>query len=130
MEQTDTKARIVDAAIEAFLEKGYNSATIRDICARDEANLAAVNYHFGSKETLRVAALERVMASCQEKYLLLSRFQLQSFPNPFQVLADGSAGLIGPVGSFLLFNQLFDFGAMLINGGFCFERSRYFTKNS
>lgn len=70
MDQTDTKARIVDAAIEVFLEKGYNSATIRDICARAEANLAAVNYHFGSKGTLRAAALERVMASCHEKYPL------------------------------------------------------------
>lgn len=68
MDQNDTKARIVEAAIEVFLEKGYDSATIRGICARAGANVAAVNYHFGSKGALRTAALERIMASCYESY--------------------------------------------------------------
>ena len=68
MDPNDTKTRIVEAAIEVFLEKGCHSATIRDICARAEANVSAVNYHFGSKGALRTAALERVMASCRESY--------------------------------------------------------------
>jgi len=66
--QNGTKARIVEAAIEVFLDRGYNSATIRGICARAGANVAAVNYHFGSKEALRAAALERIMASTLELY--------------------------------------------------------------
>ena len=68
MEQTGTKARIVEAAIEEFLGKGYESATIRGICAKAGANVAAVNYHFGSKDALRAAALELIMTSCHERY--------------------------------------------------------------
>ncbi len=68
MDQNGTKARIVEAAIEVFLEKGYDAATIRGICSRAGANVAAVNYHFGSKDALRAAALERIMASTLERY--------------------------------------------------------------
>jgi len=65
-----TKSRIVEAAIEVFLEKGYDAATIRDICEKAGANLASVNYHFGSKDALRTAALESIMAAITESYPL------------------------------------------------------------
>lgn len=68
MKNSDTRTRIVEAAIGVFLEKGYDAATVRDICARAEANVAAVNYHFGSKDALRGAALEFIMASNTERY--------------------------------------------------------------
>jgi AcrR family transcriptional regulator len=68
--QNDTKSRIVEAAIEVFLEKGYDATTIRDICDRAEVNLASVNYHFGSKDALRTAALESIMAANTESYPL------------------------------------------------------------
>jgi AcrR family transcriptional regulator len=68
MSQTDTKTRIIEAAIEVFLEKGYAASTIRDICARAEANVAAVNYHFGSKDSLYAASLELIMGTCQASY--------------------------------------------------------------
>lgn len=68
MEHGDTQARIIEAAIEVFLEKGYDSATVRDICARAEANVAAVNYHFGSKDALHAAALEQIMDACHRRY--------------------------------------------------------------
>ncbi|EFL50763.1 transcriptional regulator, TetR family [Solidesulfovibrio fructosivorans JJ]] len=68
MDHGDTRTRIIEASIEVFLEKGYDLATIRDICARAQANVAAVNYHFGSKEALYAAALECIMASCDESY--------------------------------------------------------------
>ena len=68
MDHGGTRTRIIEASVEVFLEKGYDLATIRDICARAQANVAAVNYHFGSKEALYAAALERIMASCDESY--------------------------------------------------------------
>jgi len=68
VDQNVTKTRIVETAIEVFLENGYESATIRDICARAKANVAAVNYHFGSKGALRAAAFERIMTSWHESY--------------------------------------------------------------
>jgi TetR/AcrR family transcriptional regulator, regulator of cefoperazone and chloramphenicol sensitivity len=52
-----TKARLLDAAGEEFAEKGFESARIRSICRRADANLAAAHYHFGDKEQLYVAAV-------------------------------------------------------------------------
>lgn len=47
-----TRLRLLEAAGEEFAAHGFEKATVRSICARAEANLAAVNYHFGDKETL------------------------------------------------------------------------------
>jgi TetR/AcrR family transcriptional regulator, regulator of cefoperazone and chloramphenicol sensitivity len=47
-----TRARILKAASEVFAEKGYRDATIEDICRLAETNVAAINYHFGSKDRL------------------------------------------------------------------------------
>ncbi len=50
---------ILDAATTIFADKGFEATSIREICAAAEANLAAVNYHFGSKAGLyREAVLD------------------------------------------------------------------------
>jgi len=51
-----TRKSLLAAASEVFAEKGYHDATIAEICERAKANGAAVNYHFGDKETLYVEA--------------------------------------------------------------------------
>ncbi len=55
--QDATKVRLLQAAGQEFAEKGYECARIRAICERAQANIAAVNYHFGDKEQLYVEAL-------------------------------------------------------------------------
>lgn len=47
-----THDRILEAAGEVFAECGFRSTTVRKICERAEVNVAAVNYHFRSKEEL------------------------------------------------------------------------------
>lgn len=47
-----TPKSLLAAASAVFAEKGYRDATIAEICERAKANVAAVNYHFGDKETL------------------------------------------------------------------------------
>ena len=47
-----TKDRLLAAACEVFADKGFRDATVAEICDAAEANIAAVNYHFGNKEAL------------------------------------------------------------------------------
>lgn len=76
----DTRARILDVAERQFMEHGFEGASMRMITSMAEVNLAAVNYHFGSKEGLlrevfhrrlswlnseRLAALEALEAQAQ-----------------------------------------------------------------
>jgi AcrR family transcriptional regulator len=55
----DTKSRILDAAEKLFARNGFEGTSLRQITADAEVNLAAVNYHFQSKETLMQAIFER-----------------------------------------------------------------------
>jgi AcrR family transcriptional regulator len=71
----ETRTRILDAAEELFMQHGFEGTSMRLLTAKAGVNLAAVNYHFGSKDALieavfrrrldpmnteRVAALERL----------------------------------------------------------------------
>jgi AcrR family transcriptional regulator len=49
---TRTRGKLLAAAGEIFAEKGFRDATIAEICLKAGTNVAAVNYHFGSKEAL------------------------------------------------------------------------------
>ena len=51
-----TRQRLLESACGVFARKGYRDATIAEICKRAGANIAAVNYHFGSKENLYAEA--------------------------------------------------------------------------
>jgi AcrR family transcriptional regulator len=51
----ETRRRLLEAALEVFAREGYRKATIHQICSRAGANIAAANYHFGSKAGLYAA---------------------------------------------------------------------------
>lgn len=48
----ETRDRLLDVAARLFSEHGFVSVTVRDICTSAQANVAAVNYHFGGKTGL------------------------------------------------------------------------------
>ena len=53
-----TRRRLLDAAAELFALHGYRNVAVRDICEQACANVAAVNYHFGGKDKLHIAAMD------------------------------------------------------------------------
>lgn len=57
-----TQERILDSAERLFAENGYDQTSLRTITSNAGVNLAAVNYHFGSKEKLVRKVFERKMA--------------------------------------------------------------------
>lgn len=63
----ETRAQLIEAALEVFGRLGYEGATTREIAKAANANLAAIVYHFGSKEALHIAVAEHVVASILAK---------------------------------------------------------------
>ena len=64
-----TRSRLLEAAGPVFAEKGFAAATVRQICQKADANVAAVNYHFRDKMGLYVAVLQESMALAAEEDL-------------------------------------------------------------
>ena len=61
MPKLSTAERILDAAHILFATKGFSETSLRHITKKAGVNLAAVNYHFGSKEKLMQAVFERTL---------------------------------------------------------------------
>jgi len=67
----DTRHRLLEAAEWLFIERGYEALSMRLVTARAEANLAAVNYHFGSKEAMLQELLAQRLDRLNEERLRL-----------------------------------------------------------
>ncbi|NKF22542.1 CerR family C-terminal domain-containing protein [Solimonas marina] len=65
-----TRRALIDAATAVFVEQGYAGARVRDIAARAQANVAAINYHFGGKQRLYLAVLREQAGARIERFPL------------------------------------------------------------
>jgi len=78
-ERGDTKARILDSAEKLFGLNGFDGTSLRDITTAAEVNLAAINYHFQSKDSLIDAIVARRILPVNKKRLELLE---AAGPNP------------------------------------------------
>jgi TetR/AcrR family transcriptional regulator len=65
---SDTRDRIVAAALEAFAERGFDGARTRDIAARAGVNQGLITYYFSSKDALWKAAADRIFALLGQEF--------------------------------------------------------------
>ena len=76
MSATDTKQRILDVAEEMFADQGFAGTSLRSIITAANVNLAAVHYHYRSKEALLEAVvLRRLGPLNQERLDLLNEYE-------------------------------------------------------
>lgn len=75
-----TRDRLLKAASRIFAEKGFQDATIADICEQAQTNIAAVNYHFRDKESLYL-----------ESWRFAFNRELSQYPPDAGLAADASA---------------------------------------
>src|SRR5579862_882776 len=64
-----TRQRLLEAAGEVFAERGFQAATVKEICQRAEANIAAINYHFRDKNSLYAEVIKFTQQRAKEKYV-------------------------------------------------------------
>lgn len=94
MKTLTTKENIINQAGELFALKGFNGASIRDISRACDVNIAAINYHFQSKENLFIdvvrshySHLEREVESISKRPIEMDVF----FVQVFRMLVDHSS---------------------------------------
>ncbi|MGH7950783.1 MAG: TetR/AcrR family transcriptional regulator [Limisphaerales bacterium] len=67
----ETRERVLDAAEQLFAQYGVEAVSIRDITRAAKVNLAAINYHFGTKQSLMAAVFNRWLGPLNERRLEL-----------------------------------------------------------
>lgn len=76
MSDRNTRDRLLDATEQLIAQQGYANTSLREITAKAKANLAAVNYHFGSKEKLTLEMLSRRLEPLNKERIALLEAEL------------------------------------------------------
>lgn len=79
-----TKDRILYAAEELFAQQGFASTSLRQVTSRADVNIAAVNYHFGSKENLVNEVFRRRMDDMSRERLAALQQAVQAHPGELE----------------------------------------------
>jgi AcrR family transcriptional regulator len=103
------KLRLVEAAEKLFAENGFEAVSVRDITKEAGANVAAVNYHFGSRDGLVVAVMSRYLTPVnQERLVRLDRAEKNTSEQAIEeILAAFVKPLVDQVGRSELSEKLY-----------------------
>jgi len=82
--QFSTKDRILGAAEELFAQHGFGGTSLRQVTGRADVNIAAVNYHFGSKENLINEVFRRRMDEMSQQRLAMLAQAREAHPGDLQ----------------------------------------------
>ncbi|MBA2237452.1 MAG: TetR/AcrR family transcriptional regulator [Lysobacter sp.] len=79
-----TKDRILSAAEELFAQFGFSGTSLRQVTSRADVNIAAVNYHFGSKENLVNEVFRRRMDDMSAQRVSALKLAVQEHPGELE----------------------------------------------
>ncbi|MGH8076147.1 MAG: TetR/AcrR family transcriptional regulator [Lysobacter sp.] len=82
--QFSTKDRILGAAEELFAQFGFTGTSLRQVTSRADVNIAAVNYHFGSKENLVNEVFRRRMDDMSAQRLSALKTAIEQHPGELE----------------------------------------------
>jgi AcrR family transcriptional regulator len=91
-EQVDTKTRLLNAAEKLFGQNGFDATSLRDITAEAQVNLASVNYHFQSKDSLIDAVIGRRLEPVNQR-----RIQMLDAAGPSPTLEQILEAFMAPI---------------------------------
>ena len=81
-----TKDRILGAAEELFAQFGFTGTSLRQVTSRADVNIAAVNYHFGSKENLVNEVFRRRMDDMSAQRLSALKLATEQHPGELEAI--------------------------------------------
>ncbi|MBN8260796.1 MAG: TetR family transcriptional regulator [Xanthomonadales bacterium] len=84
LQHFSTKDRILHAAEELFAQQGFASTSLRQVTSRADVNIAAVNYHFGSKDNLVNEVFRRRMDEMSAQRLLALKLAVDGRPGELE----------------------------------------------
>src|SRR3990167_10529329 len=82
----NTKDRILGAAEELFAQHGFSGTSLRQVTSRADVNIAAVNYHFGSKENLVNEVFRRRLDELSQKRLAALAAAREASPDNLEAI--------------------------------------------
>ena len=95
--ESGSKRRLMDAAEQLFAEKGFEAVSIRDITGLAKTNIAAVNYHFGNRESLLEMVMMRYMLPVTEERLARLEALERKWPGKIVPLEEIIDALVRPL---------------------------------
>jgi AcrR family transcriptional regulator len=102
-----TREKILETAEQLFADQGFAATSLRQIIGKAEVNLAAVHYHFGSKESLLDELVHRKAEPVnQERLARLNRLEAQSVSKP-PTIEEILAAFFAPTADIAAANPLF-----------------------
>lgn len=129
----NTKDRILDTAERLFAEHGYDATSLRAITREAGVNLAAVNYHFSSKEALlRALFARRLELLNRQRLTMLDAYEAEAAGQPVPVekivralmepvLRLGGDAASGGSGFGMLLGRMYSWPSAQVNGIFVSE---------
>jgi len=81
-----TSEKILSAANELFMERGFDAVSVREIASKAGVNVALINYHFQSKENLFLSVLEDTVSTSRMKLNNLNNADIPSKEKLLQVI--------------------------------------------